>query len=71
MKRKLFSKRCRRLLGLTAFIATGAGLIISTALNDENFFKTEILVIFGSFFGISLKDHYKKLIEREDENEIK
>lgn len=60
-----------RLLGLVAFMATGGGLIISTAVNDENFFKTEILVIFGSFFTISLRDHYKKLIEREDEHEGK
>ncbi len=54
-----------------AFIATGGGLIVSTAFHEENFFKTEIMVIFGSFFAISLKDHYKKLIERDDRNENK
>jgi len=59
------------MLGLIAFIATGGGLIISTAINEENFYKTEILIILGGFFAISLADHLKKLIERdEDGNEI-
>jgi hypothetical protein len=65
MSRKLSSKRSTRLLGLIAFIATGGGLIISTAVNEENFYKTEILIIFGCFFAISLVDHFKKLIERD------
>lgn len=50
MSRKLFSKKGTRLLGLIAFIATGGGLIISTAINEENIYKTEILIIFGCFF---------------------
>lgn len=66
MNRKLFSRRCTRLLGLIAFIATGGGLIISTAANERNFYKTEILIIFGCFFAISLADHFKKLVDRDD-----
>lgn len=58
-------------MGLIAFIATGGGLIISTAINEENFYKTEVLIILGGFFAISLADHLKKLIERDkDGNEI-
>lgn len=71
MGRKLFSKKSARLLGLIAFIATGGGLIISTAINEENLYKTEILIIFGCFFAISLVDHYKKITERDDEDEKK
>lgn len=66
MINKLFSKKITRLFGLLAFIATGGGLIISTIINEENFYKTEILIIFGCFFAISLVDHYKHLLERED-----
>ena len=65
MNRKISSKMSTRLLGLIAFIATGGGLIISTAVNEENFYKTEILIIFGCFFAISLADHFKKLTERD------
>ena len=70
MSRKLFSENSRRLLGLTAFIATGGGLIISTAINEKNFYKTEIAIIFGCFFAISLADHFKNLIKREDKIKI-
>lgn len=70
MIRKLLSKKSRRVLGLMAFIATGGGLIISTAVNEENFYKTEILIIFGCFFAISLVDHYRKLIDRDDNRKI-
>lgn len=66
MNRKLFGKRSTRILGLAAFIATGGGLIISTVINESNIHKTEILVILGCFFAISLADHFKKLIERKD-----
>lgn len=59
----------RRLLGLIAFIATGGGLIISTAINEENLYKTEILIIMVCFFVISLIDHYRSLIKVEDEDE--
>lgn len=61
----MFTKKARRLLGLTAFIATGGGLILSTALNEKNLYKTEILIIFGCFFVISLVDHYRKITEKE------
>ncbi|MCQ4923347.1 hypothetical protein NE686_09640 [Tissierella carlieri] len=70
MNRKLFDKTKTRLLGLIAFIATGGGLIISTAANEENFYKTEILIIFGCFFAISLADHFRKLIERDDKSRV-
>lgn len=69
MKQKLFSKRTNRLIGLFAFIATGGGLIISTAIRETNFYKTEILVIYGCFFAISLVDHYKRLKASEEEHE--
>lgn len=65
MNRKLMNKKRKNLLGLLAFIATGSGLIISTAINEENFYKTEILIIFGCFLAISLSDHFKKL-KQED-----
>lgn len=63
---KLFSTKCKRVFGLLAFIATGGGLILSTLINEENFYKTEILVIFGAFFAISLVEHFKNVIEKED-----
>lgn len=55
-------------MGLAAFIATGGGLIISTAINEENFHKTEILIIIGCFFAISLADHFKKLVLGDGKN---
>lgn len=61
MNKNLFNKRSKKLLGLIAFVATGGGLIISTGVNEENFYKTEILIIFGCFFAVSLADHFKKL----------
>ena len=69
MNRKLSSKTVTRLLGLAAFIATGGGLIVSTAINEENFYKTEILIIIGCFFAISLVDHFRKLVPGDDKNE--
>lgn len=70
MDKKIFIKKFRRLLGLMAFIATGGGLIIEAMFTEENFYKTEILVIFGGLFAISLVDHFRKLRERDDKNEI-
>lgn len=69
MNRQLFSKKTTRFIGLIAFIATGGGLIASTAIHERNLYKTEILIIFGSFFAISLIDHFKRLKERDKENE--
>lgn len=69
MNGKLFNKKSRKLLGLIAFVATGGGLIISTAGNEENFYKTEILIIFGCFLAVSLVDHFKKL-KNDDEFRI-
>lgn len=70
MNKKFLSKRNTRLLGLIAFIATGGGLIISTAANESNLYKTEILIIFGCFFAISLVDHFKKVIEKDEQIKI-
>ncbi len=69
MKIKLFIKKIRRYLGLVAFIATGGGLIISTIINEKNFYKTEILIIYGCLFAISLADHFRQLVKRDDKSE--
>lgn len=61
MDMKLLSRKTTKIFGLIAFIATGGGLILSTAINEESLYKTEILIIIGVFFGISLIDHYKNL----------
>lgn len=66
MKKKGFFKSATRILGLAAFILTGGGLVVSTVINEENIHKTEILLIMGAFFIISLIDHYKKLIKEDD-----
>lgn len=55
-----------RILGLAAFIATGGGLIVSSAINRPNFYKTEILMLFGALFAVSLVDHFLQLIEGDD-----
>lgn len=55
-----------RVIGLLAFVATGGGLIVSTVINQGNFYKTEILMIFGALFAVSLIDHFLKLLERDD-----
>ena len=52
-------------LGLIAFIATGGGLIISTILNEESFYKIEILIIFGIFFTLSLWNYYQKMKHKQ------
>lgn len=70
MYRKVFCKNCTRLFGLIAFIATGGGLLISAAVNDRNFYKTEILIILGCLFTVSLVDHFKKVIEKDDKTKI-
>ena len=58
-----------KILGLLAFVATGGSLLISAAIEMPNFHKTEIILLYGSFFAISLIDHYIKLTEKEDKNE--
>ena len=65
MNNKSFGKSFRRLLGLIAFIATGGGLIVTTIVNDNSFYKTEILIIFGTLFIISLVDHFRKVTQLE------
>ena len=71
MNKKLLSKKTRRLLGLTAFVATGGGLILSTAIHEENLYKTEVLIIMVCFFAMSLIDQYRKLsIVVDDKNDI-
>ena len=68
--KRLFNKRCTRLLGLIAFITTGGGLLLSTAISEKSFYKTEILIIFGCLFAVSLADHFKKVIERDEKIRI-
>lgn len=70
MNKKLLTKRSTRLLGLIAFIATGGGLIISTAIHEKNFYKTEIVIIFGCFFAISLIEHFRKVLKRDNKFRI-
>ncbi len=70
MKKKLSYENFRRLLGLIAFIATGGGLIVSAIINDRSFYKTEVLIILGFLFAISLVDHFKKVIDRDDKAKI-
>ncbi len=70
MNKKLFNKNTTSLLGLIAFIATGGGLIVSTAINEKNFHKTEILIIFGCLFAISLADRFRKIIKKDDKRKI-
>lgn len=71
MNKKLLSKKTTKLLGLTAFVATGGGLILSTAMHDENLYKTEVLIIMGCFFAMSLIDQYRKLsLVVDDKNDI-
>lgn len=68
MDLKSFKKNYKKIFGLVAFIATGGGLVISTAVNEENIYKTEILLVMGAFFAISLIDHFKKLTSGDDKN---
>lgn len=71
MKKIILSKKSKSRIGLLAFIATGGGLIVSTASHERNLYKIEILIIFGCFFAISLVDHFRKLKERDEKNEAK
>lgn len=66
MERKIFKKSNTSILGLIAFIATGGGLIISTIINEENFYKTEILIMVGCLFAISLVDHFRQITRKND-----
>lgn len=66
----LFNSTRTRILGLIAFIATGGGLILSTAINEENFYKTEIIIILGSFFILSLVDQFKITLRKKGENKL-
>lgn len=66
--KKILLRNTRRLLGLIAFIATGGGLILDAMFTEPNFYKTEILVIFGCLYAISLADHFRKLRKRDDED---
>lgn len=69
MNKKRLRKNLTRVLGLAAFIAIGGGLIVSTAMNQGNYYKTEILVIFGALFAVSLADHFMKLMKEDEEDE--
>lgn len=70
MSKKIFTKKIGKILALLAFMTTGGGLILSTAINERNFYKTEILIIFGCFFVISLVDHFKTVAKIESKSKI-
>ncbi|MDO5689554.1 MAG: hypothetical protein Q4G61_04850 [Tissierellia bacterium] len=69
MKKNIISRSMARMIGLMAFIATGGGLLVSTALTADSYYRTEIVVIFSCFFAISLVDHYRKLKEGDKRDE--
>lgn len=68
---KLFYNKYKGLLGLIAFIATGVGLLISTAISEKSFYKAEILIIIGCLFVISLVDYFKELTRKETNKNFK
>lgn len=70
-KKRIIKKDMAAVLGFLAFIAVGGGLIVSTMIREDNIYKTEILIIYGCFFGISLVDHFYKLLEEENEDKSK
>ena len=70
MNKKLYENKRARLLGLLAFILTGGGLLIESALNERNLYKTEILIILGSFFVISLVDHFRNVAAKEEKTKF-
>ena len=51
--------------GLLAFMAVGVGLIVSTIINDDNLYKTEILILLSAFYLMSLWDHYRQIPEKD------
>lgn len=69
MKTKRTLRTIRRILGLLAFVGTGGGLIVSTAIHEGNYYKTEILVIFGALFAVSLVDQFIQTIREKDRHE--
>lgn len=71
MRLRSWYRKAKSILGLFAFIATGGGLIVSTATNQGNFYKTEILFIFGALFAVSLVDQFTKLIKRDENDDLK
>lgn len=71
MKRKIVNNTLARVFGFLAFIATGGGLLASTAMKDPSYYKTEIVLIYGSFFAISLIDHFIQLIESDHNDKNK
>ena len=51
----------RKLLGLIAFVSTGAGLMVSSIIKDMNLLNTGFLAIIGFFLTISLVEHFNEL----------
>ena len=43
--KRLKSTKNLNIFGLLAFMAVGVGLIVSTIINDDNLYKTEILIL--------------------------
>lgn len=71
MRLRKWYQKAKSILGLFAFIATGGGLIVSTARNQSNFYKTEILFIFGALFAVSLVDQFIKLLMKDERDDTK
>jgi hypothetical protein len=64
MKRLTSSKNLNK-FGLLAFVAVGVGLIVSTITNDDNLYKSEILILLSSFYLMSLWDHYRQISSKD------
>jgi hypothetical protein len=51
----------RKLIGLGAFAATGAGMLASTLMNTGNITNAAAMAVVGCFATISIAEHYFEL----------
>lgn len=51
----------RKILGLSAFVLTGVGLMVLTIIKDKNLFNTIFLILTGCFFSMGLTGHFNEL----------
>lgn len=51
----------RKLIGLGAFAATGAGMFASTFMNTGNIANAAAIAVLGCFAAISIAEHYFEL----------
>lgn len=51
----------RKLIGLGAFAATGAGMFASTLLNTSNMTNAAAIAVVGCFATLSIAEHYFEL----------